>query len=83
MQVLTRTFFVLALLAAATIVLSQGAVKIYLHGQAVCSDEGGVATVTAGTTPRGEPRTAVRCDSGSTVWNDATAFDRALYRLVF
>ena len=82
MQVLTRTFFVFALLAAATIVVSQGAVTIHLHGRAVCSDEGGVATVTSDArhNPGG---TRVTCQSGSSAGNGATAFDRARYHLVF
>ncbi|MEM8556431.1 MAG: hypothetical protein AAGG50_01190 [Bacteroidota bacterium] len=78
-----RTFFALALLLATSILASQGAVKIRLHGQAVCGDNGGVAAVTAGTSPHGEPATRIECTSRSAVWNDATAFDRALYRLVF
>ncbi|MEL6611215.1 MAG: hypothetical protein AAFQ53_03895 [Bacteroidota bacterium] len=48
----------------------------------MCSDEGGVATVTSDArhNPDG---TRVTCQSGSSAGNDATAFDRALYRLVF
>lgn len=84
MSLLSRTFFVFALLTATSIVASQGAVKIHLHGEAVCSDSGGIMTLVAEQNRLGQEGTRVTCDGPyHSVWNDASAFDRALYRLVF
>ncbi|MEM8600125.1 MAG: hypothetical protein AAGF99_09395 [Bacteroidota bacterium] len=84
MSILSRTFFVFALLTATSIFASQGAVKIHLHGEAVCSDSGGLMTLGPAENHLGQEGTRLTCSGPfDRAWNDATAFDRALYRLLF